>query len=518
MPSGFLFPTGRQLHPMVAFGPRVDVWKPMAFTPGEIENGGNWAYGVVARLKPGTTPAQARENLDAIAAGFRFPDGRTHVRTRVAPLQEVFSGNVRQGLLMLLAAVALLLLIACSNLANLLLARTTTRRREFATRAALGASAWRLARARRAGAALRGGRGAGDRPPLRSGPRRRDRARRPPGEPGRTRDGSGRTRRPAAAAAGGDRGGALDGPALGGRPAPPQLRAGDERRPWLRGRAGAAPPLGAGPNPGESGPVYFETDVGTERTLERPMASFPCATRGYFAAMGIPVLAGRLPEDGEATPVVAVSARLAQALWPGGDPSRSLGRRIKLNHPDFAPATIVGVVGDVRGESLERDAFPAAYRPHSQAPFGGMTLLVRSALPPATLGAAIRFQTLLVVLFAAVALALAVVGVYGVTNYSVARQTREIGLRMALGAGRETVLAEVLAEGLRRVALGLVLGLVGAGVAGSSMRSLLFGIGPLDPVALGGVSALLLLSAALACYLPALRAADMEPMTALRCD
>jgi putative ABC transport system permease protein len=114
MPSGFLFPTGRQLHPMVAFGPRVALWKPMAFTPREIENGGNWAYGIVARLKPGTTPAQARENLDAIAAGFRFPDGRTRVRTRVVPLQEVFSGNVRQGLLMLLAAVALLLLIACA--------------------------------------------------------------------------------------------------------------------------------------------------------------------------------------------------------------------------------------------------------------------------------------------------------------------------------------------------------------------------------------------------------------------
>jgi hypothetical protein len=107
MPSGFLFPTGGQVHSMVAFGRRVDLWKPMAFTPGEIQSGGNWAYGIVARLKPGTTPAQARENLGSISAGFRFPDGRTRVRVRVVPLQEVFSGNVRQGLLMLLAAAAL---------------------------------------------------------------------------------------------------------------------------------------------------------------------------------------------------------------------------------------------------------------------------------------------------------------------------------------------------------------------------------------------------------------------------
>jgi ABC-type lipoprotein release transport system permease subunit len=110
------------------------------------------------------------------------------------------------------------------------------------------------------------------------------------------------------------------------------------------------------------------------------------------------------------------------------------------------------------------------------------------------------------------------VGIYGVTSYLVSRQAQEIGLRMALGAQQSQVLLSVMAQGLRPVAVGLVLGLAAAAVAASAIRALLFGIEPLDPVSLGGVSLVLLLAAAFACYLPARRATNVDPMVALRCE
>jgi len=129
-----------------------------------------------------------------------------------------------------------------------------------------------------------------------------------------------------------------------------------------------------------------------------------------------------------------------------------------------------------------------------------------------------RFQLVLVVLFAALSLALALVGIYGVTSYAVARQTQEIGLRMALGAQKGDVMRSVLAQGLRPVLAGLAVGLIGARLGAALVRSLLFGVGPLDPVALGSVACLLLMAAALACYLPARRAARLDPVIALRCE
>jgi putative ABC transport system permease protein len=188
------------------------------------------------------------------------------------------------------------------------------------------------------------------------------------------------------------------------------------------------------------------------------------------------------------------------------------------------------------------------YRPHSQFASGDMTLVVRTVQEPRTLAAAIRaetwkldrnlpipamktmrevvsasvalrrFQTALVALFAALSLLLALVGIYGVSSYSVACQTHEIGLRMALGARGSTVLGSVLLQGLRPVAVGLVCGLVAARLGAAAVRSLLFGTGPLDPVALGGVALILLSTAALACYLPARRAARLDPVIALRCE
>jgi putative ABC transport system permease protein len=309
-----------------------------------------------------------------------------------------------------------------------------------------------------------------------------------------------------------------------------------------------APPLGGKAHRGENGPVYFETDTDPSRTVDRPFGNFQSVTKGYFATVGIPLQAGRLLEDQEPAPATVISAGLARKLWPGQSLENTVGRRIKLNDPNANPATIVGIVGDVRADTLESDPFPAAYRPVSQAPFGDVTLVVRTAQEPESLASAVRsevwkldrnlpvasmqtmreivsastaprrFQMMLIVVFAALSLALAVVGVYGVASYSVSRQTQEIGLRMALGAQQSDILRSVLAQGLGPVAVGLVLGLAAAAVAAASIRTLLFGVKPLDPISLGGVSFILLLAATLACYLPARRASCVDPVIALRSE
>jgi predicted permease len=631
LPEGFLFPTGNQLHPSVQFGPRVDVWKPMAFTPGEIRNAGNWAYGCMARLKPGASLAQAHENLNAIAATVPFPDGRMTGQAQIVPLSEVFAGKARQGLLVLLGAVALLLLIACVNLANLLLARMSARGREFATRAALGASRGRLVRQLLTEAAVIASLGAlvglliafwgsrllvslgpADSPAVQSaqlnGPvllftvvialaagiafglapafyaarsgayeNLASRGTASGRRTGRVRQalvavevalstallvGAGLLLRSFVNVMHVDKGFAAErilaaDLSLSGKQYPRERMVAFYQE--LTGRIGAlpgvlsagivtAPPLGGKARRGESGPVYFETDTDAARTVDRPFGTFQSVTKGYFATVGIPLRAGRLLEDQEGVPATVISAGLAHKLWPGESLENIVGRRIKLNHWAADPVTIVGITGDVRADTLESDPYPAAYRPVSQAPFSDVTLVVRTAQEPETLASAVRgtvwkldrnlpvssmqtmreivsastaqrrFQMMLIVTFAVLSLALAAVGIYGVTTYAVSRQTQEIGLRMALGARQSSVLISVLAHGLRPAAGGLVLGSAAALAAAASIRALLFGIEPLDPLTLGGVSLMLLLAATLACYLPARRASCVDPVVALRCE
>ncbi len=630
LPKGFLFPTGKQLHPMLTFGPRVDVWKPIAFSTGELQHRGNWAYGCLARLKPDVTPDQARENLDAIAATLPFPDGKT-VRTQVVPLHEVFSGPVRRGLLLLLGAVAVLLLIACVNLANLLLARTSARSVELATRMALGASRYRLARQLLTESVTLAGLGAamgllvgywGNRLLVSLGP-----ADTPAARSSElcgpvllftvvvaVATGVAFGLAPAVAAAGGDLRERLSsrGATFGHRAGrvgrtlvvvevalctalsvgaglllhsfakvmrvdrgftaerilTAELSLPHERYPSertvafcreLADRVGSLPgvvsagiataaPLGGKGGRGENGPVYFEADNDPAVTSERPFADFPSVTEGYFTALDIPLRAGRLLEDRESTPATVISAGLARRLWPGRPLEAAIGRRIKLNHPAAEPVVVVGIVGDVRSRTLEGEPSPTAYRPVSQAPFGDVTLVVRAAEAPETLAQAIRsavweidrslpvtamrtmaetvsestaerrFQAMLVLLFAGLSLVLAALGIYGVTSYSVSRRSREISLHMALGAQRGEVLFSVLAQGLRPVVIGLLIGLAAAALGGSSIRTLLFGIEPLDPLSLAAVSLVLLSTALLACYVPARRAASIEPMAVLRCE
>jgi hypothetical protein len=155
MPRAFPFPTGKQLHPQVELGPRIDIWKPMAYTQSELAPGniGTFSWGVLTRLKPGVTLRQAQASLDTIAHGIgqRLRSstlGMTEIdlHTQLTPIRDVFTGNVHQGLVILMCSVGLLLVSVCVNLANLLLARLSSRARDLATRMSLGAPRARLVR------------------------------------------------------------------------------------------------------------------------------------------------------------------------------------------------------------------------------------------------------------------------------------------------------------------------------------------------------------------------------------
>jgi predicted permease len=279
----------------------------------------------------------------------------------------------------------------------------------------------------------------------------------------------------------------------------------------------------------------------------------------YFATLGIPLKAGRdfdERDSGQGAPVVIVSESFARRYFPGEDP---LGKRLRFPGspqqrqgvaPQAAPPwmSIVGVVGDVKAESLALDSEPVFYRPLPQAAAPIFTFVVRSEAPAATLGprldAAVRaldpelpvfavrtmqeatastvaerrFAMQLLALFALAALVLSAVGIYGVVAYGVAQRTREIGIRMALGARPSDVRRMLLAEGGRLAALGVAVGLAGAVLLTHAMSSLLYGVGPRDPMTLASVPAVLAAVALAATFFPARRASRVNPVTALRSE
>jgi len=289
--------------------------------------------------------------------------------------------------------------------------------------------------------------------------------------------------------------------------------------------------------------VYFERANQEPGTLEATDET--TTTPDYFRAVGIPVLQGRSFTEQDTTNaplVVVVDERVARLAWPGESP---LGKRVRSS-PNAPWAEVVGVVGHIRHESLDRDQRLQIYWNYLQRPRVGMTLVVRTSgdarrLVDPVLGAikavdpdqpayavramtevlnqslAIRwFNTVVVSLFAGSSLLLAMVGIYGVIAWAVRQRTREIGVRMALGAQRKSVLALVLGRGLRLAAAGIVLGLIGAIPLTRILRSLLFGVAPTDPLTFAAVPVLLVSAALLACFLPARRAAKIDPMEALR--
>jgi len=269
----------------------------------------------------------------------------------------------------------------------------------------------------------------------------------------------------------------------------------------------------------------------------------------YFQAMGIPLRAGRFfsDQDTKANPRVAiVDDFMAQQLWPHQDP---VGRRIHLGgvtETEAAWITVVGVVGRVKQYTLDSDSRIAFYLPHTQYPARAMNVVLRSQRDPAKLAAAVgrtihqvdsdlplynvrtmrlrlegslarrRFSMLLLTLFAAFALALAAVGIYGVMAFLVSQGTREIGIRLALGATPGGILRLIVSKGMALTVCGLAIGLIGALGLTRLMTGLLFGVSADDPATFFVIAMFLGLTALLASYVPAHRAAQVDPMVSLR--
>ena len=290
---------------------------------------------------------------------------------------------------------------------------------------------------------------------------------------------------------------------------------------------------------GQGGP--FKVEGRSERSSK--VAWMRSVTPGYFSAMGMPMLTGRPfqnQDDEHALPVAIVDETLAKNYWPQGD---ALGKRVQL---DGTWLTIVGVVPNVKNRKLDEPARPYIYRPYAQWVRRDTRLIVRTVNDPTSLIPNIRQQVAsldpelplsevstieqamarsvgttrltnwLLSAFAAVALLLALMGIYGVMSVNVAGRTNEFGIRMALGARRGNVLGIVLTQGLKLALIGVALGVSAAIGLTRLMRGVLFGISATDPLTFLGIPILLLVVALLACLIPARRATKVDPLVALR--
>jgi len=296
---------------------------------------------------------------------------------------------------------------------------------------------------------------------------------------------------------------------------------------------------------------YDRMSAVTERAAAQnkggPQAAYRSVTPGFFRAMGIPLLKGRDFDEQDIqgrSSVVIVNERMARMFWPN---EGSIGRRLKPGGPksDYPWLTVIGVVGSTN-DPVNTGWEYEMYRPVSQDPETTMFLVVRTKGKPMDLARSIRTQvsnldpdvpvshinsmrrvlsdhvsvyrfiTVLPSIFAATALLLAGVGLYGMMSYLVKQRTREIGIRMALGAGVGAILRMVIGEGMKLALIGLLLGLGAALVAVRILARYLYEVSPRDPATFVVVALLLMAAAFAACYLPARRAAKIDPMVALR--
>jgi putative ABC transport system permease protein len=609
MPSTFRFPD------------KVEIWAPMQFTPEDLASPGNHVVWAIARLKPGVTFQQAQAEMDLI-----MPRLQTVWTASVIPLTDHYVGDIRLALYVLLAAAGLVLLIACVNVAGLLVARGSSRQREFAMRAAIGASrarilqqlltettlvaliggalgilltlfgiamlktllissvprledvtvssaiivfsvfvsiitgilfglapAWRLSRGNLNDSLKAGGRMSA------SGSQTRLRSALVVCEVAlavlllagagillkslskllEVRTGVNAEHVLTAS---------INLPTVDYREPHEQVRFVGS----LLQRLQTAPDvLAVAASTGlpfagvEDSGIHF--DGRTEGPLTGTAANHYRVTPGYFRAMQIPLVRGRLFTDDDTAagpPVVLINETMARRFFPDEDP---IGKRLEISGPTYT-REIVGVVGDVKQEDLRRATAPQVYEAFAQKPRTGFSIVLRSAGDPKHLvetlrqgvNAIDRNQPLsdvmtmedvigdtmmrdrmsagLLGLFALLALVLAAIGIYGVIAYSVAQRTQEIGVRLALGADRAHILRLILGQTMRLVLFGLTLGLIASVGVSRLLESLLYEVSPRDPLTLLSISVLLVSVALAAGLVPAMRALRVHPIVALRAE
>jgi putative ABC transport system permease protein len=304
------------------------------------------------------------------------------------------------------------------------------------------------------------------------------------------------------------------------------------------------------PLSGERMGITFETEGRPVPKSEEPATELRTINPDYFRTMSIPLIKGRdftERDDRTAPGVIIVNEAFVQKFFPNEDP---LGKRIKpgISTDETKPLMreIVGVVGNVKHHRLTAEADPEAYVPHAQLPFDTMTLVVKTSVDARSITGAVRnevraldkdlpvynvktldeylaasvaqprFNTLLLTIFAGMALVLTTVGLYGVMSYSVVQRTHELGIRLALGAQTGDILKLVVGQGMALTIIGVFIGLLGAFAFTRLMRSLLFGVSATDPLTFICVSLLLSVISLIACLVPARKAAKVDPMVALR--
>ena len=626
----------RSFDPLLS---RSELWVPAAYTAEKLADHDNHYLNVIARLKSGTSQAQAQAELNVIARvqQRQYPIDDENRGFRLQPLTTALLGDQRVGLRMMLAAVGFLLLIACANIANLQLARSRTRQKEIAMRAALGASPSRIVRQLLAENVVLGLAGAvvgvllaywtvawiiahgpaemprldqsridartlvfacalallssflfGLAPAFRSASTRLSEVfQSSSGISGGSRDrvrsllvvgevslalilmaGAGLLIRSALLVAHLNPGFDTSNVVVGrvGLPDPgyhdPALaRQTFERMitataalPGVNSVAvvSRAPLAGGGSSNGllaEGKPLDMANLVNSQLQIISP---------SYLSTARVPLKAGRdfTPQDTrDRTLVTIVNETLARTMWPGENP---IGKRFACceagpkGRMDPVWHEVVGVVADVRAWGLDRQIQPEFYIPLAQMPASAwdwigrtMDLVVRTrggAVPIRELQSTVasvapavpiyrlstmqekisstlersHFDTFLLAIFASTALLLSSVGIYGVLSYMVAQRTRDIGIRIALGASQAQIVWDVLGFGVRLAGIGLAVGLAAALAATRLLSSLLYGVRPTDAVTFAAVSFILLVVALIASYLPARRATRVDPLVALR--